>query len=60
MIWSRNWWCNPSREMERIDHEIRRLVQKEEQDSLQTEPQLLQTEMEQPARDNVIPIRAKM
>lgn len=29
-IWSRNWWRNPARELERIEHRIRELVEKEE------------------------------
>lgn len=28
-IWSRNWWKNPSNEIERIDQKIKELVQKE-------------------------------
>ncbi|PTM59855.1 AAA domain-containing protein [Desmospora activa] len=28
-IWSRNWWRNPAREMERIDHTIKRMLQQE-------------------------------
>ncbi|WP_342045115.1 AAA domain-containing protein [Bacillus sp. OTU530] len=29
-IWSRNWWKNPSAEIERIDHMIKQLMKKEE------------------------------
>lgn len=29
-IWSRNWWKNPSAEIERIDQKIKQLMKKEE------------------------------
>lgn len=29
-IWSRNWWKNPSTEIERIEHKIKQLLKKEE------------------------------
>lgn len=29
-IWSRNWWRNPARELERIEHQIRKLAEEQE------------------------------
>lgn len=54
-IWSRNWWRNPSRELERIDHEIRRLVEKDTKQ--RNAPQPIPKQESLP--EKVIPLQAR-